>query len=211
MGSSPSFLDPVVLPLLRGSKILDAACGLGRWGCLMRTNYFELGLADPPIVDGLDAYEPHVRHAMSLGVYRSVWRAELPCELPRNVYSTVLASEVLEHLPAEKIDFVLDELESAAMERVVVTTPNWSCIRGGGETFVGFNHFDSHLSFVPPERLSLRGYRILGAGIGNPRTKAARLFGRMLGLLGITDLGALYSLSKRFPSIAHTIVAFKDT
>jgi 2-polyprenyl-3-methyl-5-hydroxy-6-metoxy-1,4-benzoquinol methylase len=176
----------------------------------MRTNYFEFGMTEPPIVDGLDAYEPNVRHARSLGVYRSIWSAELPCELTEDAYSTVLASEVLEHLPPEKIDTVLDELESAAKERVVVTTPNWSCLRKGAETFVGFNQFESHLSFISPERLALRGYSIQGAGIGNPRTTAARLLGRILGLLGITDSGALYSLSKRIPSIAHTIVAFKD-
>jgi hypothetical protein len=66
------------------------------------------------------------------------------------------------------------------------------------------------LSFVSPERLSLRGYKILGAGIGNPRTISARIFGRFLALLGVKDIGSLYSISKKIPSIAHTIVALKD-
>ena len=60
MSSSPSYLDPVVLPLLAGTTVLDAGCGYGRWGTLVRANYWEAGLAAPPEVDGFDAFAPNV-------------------------------------------------------------------------------------------------------------------------------------------------------
>lgn len=210
MSSSPSFLDPVVLPLVRGETVLDVACGYGRWGCLLRTNYFEAGLAKPPVVDGLDAFVPNVEYVKKLGVYRSVWQAELPCKLPRGIYATVLASEVLEHLPINIVGQVLDELEAAASERVVVTTPNWEYLRGGGDSFLGHNELEHHLSYVSAKFLRQRGYQIFGAGFGNPRTYSVKFMVHTLRLLGVRDFSAFQSFSKHFPSLGALIVAFKD-
>lgn len=210
MSSSASFLDPLVLPLVRGECILDVACGYGRWGCLLRTNYFECGLSKPPVVDGLDAFAPNVEYVKKLGVYRNVWQAELPCELPRGTYHTILASEVLEHLPMDVVEKTLDEFEAAALERVVITTPNWECLRGGSETFLGKNEFDHHLSYISAKRLRERGYRIYGAGLGNPRTLSVKFFVHALRLFGVRDFSPFDSLSKKFPSLGHTIVAVKE-
>jgi hypothetical protein len=210
MSSSPAFLDPIVLPLIRGECILDVACGFGRWGCLLRTNYFEWGLSTPPAVDGLDAFEPNVDYVRKLGVYRNVWQAELPCVLPRRAYTTILASEVIEHLPMEAVEETLAEFESAALERVIVTTPNCECLRGGSDTFLGRNEFEHHLSYVPAKLLRQRGYQIFGAGYGNPRTLSVKFMTHLLRLFGVRDFGVFDSLSKKLPSLAHTIVAVKD-
>ena len=211
MSSSPSFLEPVVLPLLRGDCVLDVACGIGRWGCLLRTNYFESGLTAPPTVDGLDAFAPNVEYAQKLGVYRKVWQAKLPCDLPRGVYSTVLACEVVEHLPMATVEQTLNEFEVAARERVIITTPNSECLRGGSETFLGFNQLDHHLSYVSADYLRKRGYRIYGAGFGNPHALSVKLFVHAFKLMGVRDFSIFESLSKKFPSLAHTTVAIKDT
>ena len=210
MSSSPVFLDPVVLPLIRGDNILDVACGYGRWGCLLRTNYFDCGLPKPPVVDALDAFAPNVEYVKKLGVYRDVWQTELPCPLPSEKYTTILASEVLEHLPLEAVGKTLEEFEAAAIQRVVVTTPNWECLREGGETFLGTNKLDHHLSYVSAKYLKQRGYQIYGAGFGNPRTLSVKLFTHSLRLLGVRDFSIFESLSKKWPSLAHTIVAVKD-
>jgi SAM-dependent methyltransferase len=210
MSSSPSFLDPVVLPLVRGSTILDVACGFGRWGCLLRTNFFEWGLSDPPVVDAVDAFAPNVEYVKRLNVYRNVWQAVLPCPLPRDTYTTILASEVLEHLPESALDQTFNELEAAALERVIVTTPNWEYLRGGSTSFLGSNEFDHHLSFVSPRSLRRRGYQIYGAGFGNPRTWSLKLVCVTLRALGVRDFSLFASLTKRFHSLAHTIVATKD-
>jgi 2-polyprenyl-3-methyl-5-hydroxy-6-metoxy-1,4-benzoquinol methylase len=210
MSSSPVFLDPVVLPLIRGECVLDVACGYGRWGCLLRTNYFDCGLSSPPMVDGLDVFVPNVEYVKKLGVYRDVWQAELPCEILKGKYTTILACEVLEHLPMDVVEKTLDELEAAAIQRVVVSTPNWKCLRDGSETFLGKNEYDHHLSYVSANFLRKRGYKIFGAGFGNPRTLSVKLMVHSSRLLGVRDFSIFDSLSKRWPSLAHTIVAVKD-
>jgi SAM-dependent methyltransferase len=211
MGSSPSWLDPIVLPLIRGECVLDVACGYGRWGCLLRTNYFECGLAKPPIVDALDAFAPTVEYVQKLGVYRKVWQAELPCELPRGVYDTILASEIVEHLTMDTALKVMDEMEKAARQRVIITTPNWEWLRDGGETFLGMNEYEHHLSYISADLLRRRGYKIYGAGFGNPRTYSVKFLVHTLRLFGVRDFSALHSLSKNLPSLAYCTVAMKET
>ncbi len=210
MSSSPSFLDPVVLPLMRGASVLDVACGFGRWGCLLRTNYFEWGLGAPPVVDGLDAFAPNVEYVRKLGVYRNVWEAKVPCELPKGEYATVLASEVVEHLSLKDVAMALGSFEAAAGERVIITTPNWEWLRGGGETFLGNNDWDHHLSYISADYLRERGYTIYGAGFGNPRTLSVKVIAHLARLSGIRDCSVFDSLSKQWPSLAHTTVAVKD-
>src|SRR5262249_36773399 len=138
MSSSPSFLDPIVLPLLKGDTVLDAACGYGRWGNLIRTNFWEAGLKEPPAIDGFDAFEPNLELCTRGGAYRNVWRHTLPSPLPGQ-WDTVLACEIIEHLPEADATRAIDVLEQAARRRVIFSTPNWHYLRGGGDTIVGYN------------------------------------------------------------------------
>ena len=48
MSSSPSYLDPIILPLIIGESVLDVGCGYGRWGNLIQSNFWEAGLSSPP-------------------------------------------------------------------------------------------------------------------------------------------------------------------
>lgn len=210
MSSSPCFLDPVVLPQVRGETILDVACGYGRWGCLLRSNYFECGLAAPPTVDGLDAFAPNVEYVKKLGVYRDVWQAELPCAIPQGKYTTILACEIIEHLPLATAKAMLDTFEAAATQRVIISTPNWENLRPGHDTFLGRNEYEQHLSYLPASFFRARGYRLYGAGFGNPRTYSVKVFTHFFRLLGIRDFSIFESLSKQWPSLGALTVAVKD-
>jgi hypothetical protein len=58
MSSLPSYLDPIILPLIVGETVLDSACGYGRWGNLIQSNFWEAGLSEYPKIDGFDAFCP---------------------------------------------------------------------------------------------------------------------------------------------------------
>jgi SAM-dependent methyltransferase len=204
MSSSWSYLDPVILPLIVGESVLDAGCGLGRWGTLIESNYWEAHLRTPPVVDGFDAFAPNVEHCLRRGAYRSVWQQELPSPL-EGQWDTVLACELIEHLSPEHVDKVIETLERAAVRRVIVSTPNSQYLRPGSDTIVGYNQFEAHLSYVPRDRLRERGYRIIGAGFGRYDSRLARTAKRY----GVREL--LTFVPRRLPAIAETIVAVKDS
>ena len=209
MGSSPSFLDPVVLPLLRGKHILDIACGFGRWGCLMRTNFFEWGLSEFPIVDGIDGDKGCVQHCRGLGVYREVKHAIVPTHIPPRSYDTVLASEVIEHVSKDEIIPFLDFCEKTARYRVVITTPNFECIRGGSDSPLGFNELDHHQCYVSQDFLKQRGYSILGAGFNASHVLWMRCILRLMKLLRLNNFSCFLGLSIAIPKLAHTTIAYK--
>lgn len=199
MGSSPLNLDWIVVPLVRGTTVLDVGCGLGRWGFLLRTNHWEAHMPEPPAVDGVDAFEPNVEAAQRLGVYRTVWQHLLPDPL-EGEWDTVLACEVIEHLPPEDVEPALDVLEAAAARRVIVSSPSGPAFRGSD----GFNEFEAHLSYVPRSRLRERGYRIHVAGFGPPGSLLSRFESE-------TRLGRdLASLSLHVPALGAGYVAYKD-
>ncbi|MGK7876175.1 MAG: hypothetical protein AB4426_23625 [Xenococcaceae cyanobacterium] len=60
MGSSPTYLDPIIIARLVGETVLDVGCGHGRWGHLIQSNFWEAGLTKPPKVDGLDGFLQNV-------------------------------------------------------------------------------------------------------------------------------------------------------
>jgi SAM-dependent methyltransferase len=200
MSSSPSYLDPVVLRLLVGESVLDVGCGYGRWCHLMQSNYWEAGLAKPPVVDGFDAFEPNVERCRQSGCYRNVWHQVLPSPI-KGRWDTVLAVEVLEHVPQEGVDDTVERLELAAERRVVITMPRNAMVgeRGGLEQIGGFNEYEAHRSSLPISYFRSRGYQVRGAGLTQPTLERLRL------------TATLTSATFRFPWLAGTIVAYKDT
>jgi 2-polyprenyl-3-methyl-5-hydroxy-6-metoxy-1,4-benzoquinol methylase len=203
VSSSWSYLDPVILPLIVGNSVLDAGCGVGRWGSLIESNYWEAGLESPPVVDGCDAFKPNVEHCRQRGTYGRVWEQTMPSPLD-GTWDTVLACELIEHVPQERVTETLDILEAAAVSRIIVSTPNSPLYRPGHETPFGFNDWEAHVSYVPRSALVARGYRIYGAGFGRYNSRLALRAKRWHVRRSLT------SLPYRIPAIAETIVAVKD-
>jgi hypothetical protein len=203
VSSSWSYLDPVILPLIVGESVLDVGCGMGRWAVLIETNYWEARLDAAPVVDGCDSFAPNVDHCRARGAYRRVWEQTMPAALPGQ-WDTVIATELIEHVPQEEVEPTMSALEAAARRRVIVSTPNSPLLRPGHDTPLGFNPHEAHVSYVPRDLFDRRGYRVYGAGFGRYNSRLALLAKRW----GIRS--SLTSLTHRLPAIGETIVAVKD-
>jgi SAM-dependent methyltransferase len=202
LSSSPSYLDPIVLPLIIGDTVLDVGCGYGRWCHLIQSNFWEAGASKPPAIDGFDAFQPNVDFCESGHCYRRVWHQKLPSSL-KGSWDTVLACEVIEHIAA--FEEVVELLEDVAVKRIIFTTPNWPFFREGHGTMLGFNQFEAHRSYVSKEFFEHRGYQLRGAGWGRPTSMLVKLT-RRLGTRG----QALSGIPRVFPSLGECLVAFKD-
>jgi 2-polyprenyl-3-methyl-5-hydroxy-6-metoxy-1,4-benzoquinol methylase len=205
VSSSPAYLDPVILPLIRGETVLDVGCGYGRWGHLVQSNFWEAGLSKPPVVDGFDAFQANVDYCSKQNSYRRVWQQSLPSQLTDR-WDTVLACEVIEHIEQKNVEQVLSVLENAAKRRIIFSTPNWPAFRPGAETIVGYNEHEAHLSYLSRSFFRNRGYTLLGAGFGNPHNLPSRIIRKcFLGWAPMLD-----SLSRVVPIFANSLVAYKD-
>lgn len=205
MSGSPSFLDPYILPLIRGESVLDVACGYGKWGHLIYCGYYEAGLEQPPRIEGLDAFQENVDFCSRHQCYSRVWQQVMPSPL-EGQWDTVLAPEFIEHLPEEQIEEAVTILERAARKRVIFTTPNMPALRDGHDTLVGFNKYEAHLSYVPRSWFTKRGYRLIGAGWGNH----THLFVKVVRRLHLPFESGLHSLPTVFPSLGKQVIAVKD-
>jgi len=156
-------------------------------------------------VDGIDAFLPNVDLCTRQLAYRRVWQHILPTPI-EDQWDTVLACEIIEHLPETDVDRAIATLEAAARRRVIISTPNWPDFRPGHDTLVGHNDYEAHRCYVSRDDLKRRGYTVIGAGFGNPTLELAGAIARFDADL----LDVLQSLSRAFPQVAYSIVAYKD-
>jgi hypothetical protein len=136
----------------------------------------------------------------------------LPCDLPERAFDTVLASEIIEHLPPDQVDRFLESLQRTARTRVIITTPNFSCIRGGSDSPLGHNPLDAHLGYVSIQYLKERGFAVHGAGFGNRTYLRTRIFVKLVRIFGCKNPTVWFSgFSYYWPRLGTCIVAYRDS
>jgi ubiquinone/menaquinone biosynthesis C-methylase UbiE len=151
-----------VVQNILGARILDVGCGYGKWGFLAKRYCTDRQVT----VCGLDLFEPHLHSLAGHGIYDSL-RVGNARELPFDdkTFDTAIAIEVLEHLPKTDGALVVAELKRVARMRVIVSTPNYPCYRGGAMTVDGFNPHEAHMSWYTVRELRRLGFdRVLGVG-----------------------------------------------
>jgi len=167
--SSGAELDPIVLSFVDGERILDVACGRGKWGFLLRTNLWQTKVAkidvEPECIVGIDVFRP----SLKMVAYHRIYDAVICCHvgyLPFKdaSFDVVLASEILEHLEKQDGERLLSEVERVSRKTIILTTPHFVRKRVGLPSPEGFNPYEQHVSKWTIKELRARKYRVYGVG-----------------------------------------------
>ena len=193
MSTSPLSFDPLVIHNLPGSAFLDVGCGHGKWGYLLKKYRWSSG--GRTSVTGIDLFEPHIRALEKEKIYDAlVVAAATALPFDDKAFDSAIACEILEHLPQAEGPRLISELKRVSRLGFVVTTPNFSCLRGGGETLDGYNEHEAHRhNFLYREFSSLGFTQVVGIGLKTPSFKLSR---------------ALGSLGHYFPRFSRYLVGF---
>jgi SAM-dependent methyltransferase len=174
MSTSPLSFDPLVVHNLLGNAFLDIGCGHGKWGHLLKT--YRWSSEKPVTVTGIDLFEPHIKSLESRGIYDQL-RVGSALDLPYEdkSFDSAVACEILEHLEQADGVRLIAELKRICRLSFVVTTPNYACLRGGGETMDGFNEYEAHKhNFLYREFNRLGFTQIVGIGFKTPSYRLSR-------------------------------------
>ena len=215
MSTSLLDLDPLVIPLVKGSRILDVGCGFGHWGHLLMTHY-RPDASDPALraqVTGVDIHPGNVELCREGNVYADVVCADALdtlVGLGTASFDTVLAVDVLEHFESAKATSLLEQCARVAKQRVIVSTPNFPNLREGSDGLTGHNPWEHHVSCWSYRDFRRRGYEVRGVrhnlqGKLYRMRGMYRLFNRFPVLHEMLDL-----IASRHCRMAHTVLAWKD-
>lgn len=191
MSTSPLEFDPIIISLIRGETVLDLGCGFGHWGHLLMTHYRKDENLDwRPKVVGIDRHPGNVEFCRRYPLYEQVIEAdvlEYLKDVPGESVDTVLFPELIEHLEHSEGEELLKQAERVAKKAVILTTPNFSCLRGVGDGITGQNRWEHHLSVWTTNDFLKNKFKVIG--VGN-KLRMARMRG-------------IYRLIKMFPLISN--------
>jgi len=200
--SSALELIPLVLPMLTGYTVLDVGCGRGKWGYLIRVQWWctKDGKVEnePEYLVGVDVYLPFLETVKRHQVYDDVIlcdAARLPFK--NHSFDSVLASDILEHLPKEKGKSLLFNIDRISRRTAVITTPHFVRKRPGHLCPEGYNPYEAHLSNWSIKKLRSLGYVVFGAGF------------LLLSLFSARLNALLTPISHMFPTLSAHLVAVK--
>jgi ubiquinone/menaquinone biosynthesis C-methylase UbiE len=146
--SSDPKLIPYILPLIEGAVVLDIGCGRGKWGYLLKVDFWHTKAGRRRknklnYVVGTDLHPKYLKFVK----YHRVYDALILCDarhLPfkSHVFDTVLFLEVIEHMAKNEGVKSLEEAERVASRLVLVSTPSFFMRQEARDG----NVFQKHLS-----------------------------------------------------------------
>ncbi len=179
MSTSPLSLDALVVKNVVGNSFLDVGCGHGKWGFLLKKYRWSTNAV--PTVTGVDLFEPHIHSLEKHRIYDSL-QVAAATELPFDdkSFDSSIACEIIEHLAQPQGAKLIAELKRVSRLSFVVTTPNYPCLRGGGQTLDGFNEFEAHHhNFRFSEFCRLGFTQVVGIGLKTPSFRVSRALGSL--------------------------------
>jgi len=160
--SSDPKLVPYILPIIEGTSILDVGCGNGKWGYLIKVDYWytRAGRRKAKIeyVVGVDLYLKYLTFVKTHKIYDDVVLCDtryLPFR--RFAFNTVLLLEVIEHMTKNEGEKSLREAERVANSLIIVSTPSYFIRQGTKDG----DCFQKHLSKWTVNDFIRLGYSIL--------------------------------------------------
>lgn len=171
--------------------LLDAGCGTGVVGALCRV------YREPTRLVGIEIHEPYLARCRRMGFYDEYLHRsleELPLPFGEHEFDAATCIEVIEHLPRESGERLLDELERVA-RRVVVSTPNWFFQQDEYDQ----NPHQRHRSAWSARDFKRRGYRVEGVG-------GMKILGRHVRYLS----DALGPVTRVVPELSTLVLAVRD-
>lgn len=110
---------------------------------------------------GVDAFEKSLEESRQRKIHQEYVKAdirELGQRFSTESFDSVVALDVIEHLPKEDGFRLLEAMEKIARKRVIVFTPNGFLPQGEFES----NPWQVHLSGWTASEMRARGYRVIG-------------------------------------------------
>jgi len=161
MSSDPKLI-PYILPIVEGTSVLDVGCGNGKWGYLMKVDYWYTRAGRRKVkldyTVGVDLCPKYLNFVKHHEIYDEVVMCDSR-QLPfkSSTFNTVLLLEVIEHMIKSEGAKSLREAERVANTLVIVSTPSYFIrqeSRNGGL-------FQKHLSKWAVSDFTRFGYSIL--------------------------------------------------
>jgi ubiquinone/menaquinone biosynthesis C-methylase UbiE len=132
--SSNLEIVPIVIKQIEGTAVLDVGCGGGKYGFLMKTNWWETksgSLAqpgsfeetNPKLTVGIDLFFKSLQKARYHRTYHYYLQSKAS-ELPfkDKSFDTVISIDTIEHLEKKDIEEFFKELERVARRKIIITT-----------------------------------------------------------------------------------------
>jgi len=189
MSSDPKLI-PYVLPLIDGCRILDVACGKGKWGYLINVDFRYTAAGRPlkkqqlEFLVGVDIFLPYLRFVKKYGLYDDVVLCDaLHLPFRAQAFDVTLAAEMLEHLQKRHGFTLLKEIERVSKKSAIITTPRHPTgILSQGTK--DKNIFQRHISKWSARELEALGYVVIGRSFPfeNLLDIASSLFPRLTGI-----------------------------
>jgi len=140
-----------ILRIVKPKSILDVGCGFGKWGFLAREyldvwegRYYKSDWQTK--IDAVEIFPDYIQ-AWHREIYDNIFIGDVT-ELPLGKYDLILACDVLEHVPEDKVTTTIKNLRSLA-KTLVVSVPLG--IRPQGKLYN--NEFESHRSTWDIEKI----------------------------------------------------------
>jgi SAM-dependent methyltransferase len=159
--SSDPKLISYILPIVEESVILDVGCGYGKWGYLLKVDYWYTKSgrrgSELKYIVGVDSYIKYLQFVKHHKIYDDVVLCDAKYLPFRNrVFNTVLLLEVIEHMLKQEGVKLLKEAEQLADRLVIVSTPAYFIRQGARDQ----NPSQKHLS-----KWSIKDFLKLGYSI----------------------------------------------